>query len=169
MPRSSLASRPRQPVGTLNVADLARRAEVTPATVRYYARIGLLNPGRDARNGYRRFSHEDLRRVKFVRKAQALGLTIGNISSILEQIEYGRPVCDLVVELVQKRLDEVRRQCAELEATEIRMADALSRWSAAPRDEARYGQLCALIEEVELHAGGRPRGQPGALTLRHVE
>jgi DNA-binding transcriptional MerR regulator len=149
---SNFTSRPlrtRRIVGTLNVADLARQAEVTPATIRYYARIGLLNPGRDERNGYRRFSHEDLRRVAFIRKAQGLGLTIGDIHSVLERVECGRPVCDLVVGLVEKRLDEVRRQCAELEATRVRMADALSRWSAAARDDRHYDGFCTLIEEVD--------------------
>lgn len=153
MPHSHLASRSsrtRRIVGTMNVAELARQAEVTPATVRYYARIGLLNPGRDEHNGYRRFSPDDLRRVAFIRKAQALGLTIGDIRSILELVECGRPVCDLVVGLVEKRLDEVRRQCAALEATEIRMADALSRWSAVERDERSYEGFCTLIEEVEF-------------------
>ncbi|MFU8816661.1 MAG: MerR family transcriptional regulator [Pseudomonadales bacterium] len=152
MQQSSFASSP-QPAGTLNVAAVARRANVTPATVRYYARIGLLNPGRDLHNGYRRFSQEDLRRVAFVRKAQAIGLSISDIRSLLEQIGDGLPVCDLVVQLVQGRLDEVRRQRAELQATEQRMAHALSEWQAMPMVPPGSGELCRLIEGVELGDG----------------
>ena len=146
---ASLASRPppaTQSAATLNVVDVARRAKVTPATVRYYARIGLLNPGRDCHNGYRRFSSEDLRRVAFVRKAQAIGLTIGEIRSILEQVGDGLPVCDRVVQLVQHRLDQVRRQRAELQATEQRMAQALAQWSAMPVGAPPDGEFCGLIE-----------------------
>jgi len=146
---ASLASRPppiTQSAATFNVVDVARRAKVTPATVRYYARIGLLNPGRDCHNGYRRFSSEDLRRVAFVRKAQAIGLTIGEIRSILEQVGDGLPVCDRVVQLVQHRLDQVRRQRAELQATEQRMAQALAQWSAMPVDAPPDGEFCGLIE-----------------------
>lgn len=134
-------------VGALHVADLARRADVTPATVRYYARIGLLKPRRDDHNGYRRFKDEDLRRVIFIRKAQALGLTIADVHTILDTIDHDQPVCDRVIELVQERLDEVRRQCSELEATRLRMENALKRWSRSPR---RAGEYCALIEQVEL-------------------
>jgi len=154
---ASHASSPARGVAaTLHVADLARRAEVTPATVRYYARIGLLNPRRDDHNGYRRFSAEDLHRLAFVRKAQTLGLTIADIRAILEQIEDGLPVCTLVVELVRNRLDEIRRQRAELEATEARIANALCRWAAASGARSSAGEFCPLIEELEI-----PEEAPG--------
>ncbi len=146
--------------GCLHVADLARRADVTPATVRYYARIGLLNPGRDAQNGYRRFTHDDLQRVVFVRKAQALGLTISDIRTILARLEHGDPVCDMVVDLVQQRLAEIRRQCVELEASKARIERALADWSTGagcPSDS----NLCPLIEQIEMETANSGR-QPGA-------
>lgn len=147
--------------GGLHVADLARRAEVTPATVRYYSRIGLLHPGRDSQNGYRRFTHDDLQRVAFVRKAQALGLTIADIRTILARLEHGDSVCDMVVDLVQQRLEELRRQCVELEASKARIERALAEWSAGavrPNDS----NLCALIEQTEIETANGPR-HPGGI------
>lgn len=139
---------PSRAVGALHVADLARRAGVTPATVRYYARIGLLNPGREADNGYRRFSSDDLRRVLFVRKAQALGLTIADIRLVLEEVAHETPPCHLVVDLVETRLAEVRRRQCELAAAERRMASALREWSSTGASDA--GEICPLIEGIEL-------------------
>lgn len=137
-------------LGPLQVADLARRADVTPATVRYYARIGLLHPVRDAANGYRRFSVSDLRRVRFIRKAQSLGLSIGDIRAVLERLEDGDPVCDLVVRLVRDRLENVRQQLAELEATEARIVSALERWSAVPEPPGIGAAVCPLIESIDM-------------------
>ncbi len=133
--------------GALHVADVARRAEVTPATVRYYARIGLLNPGRDDQNGYRRFRHDDLHRLQFIRKAQALGLTIADIRSILERIDDRQPVCDQVVSLLRARLEGVRQAQVELEATEARIERVLSQYSSSINPGSGY---CPLIEQAEL-------------------
>jgi len=113
-------------LGTLHVAELARQADVTPATVRYYARVGLLSPGREPENGYRCFSSDDLHRVVFIRQAQALGLTIGDIRIILEGVDRGKVPCHQVKSLVEQRLIELRGHIAELRDTEQRITRALA-------------------------------------------
>lgn len=139
----------RSAIGSLQVSELARRGDVTPATVRYYARIGLLNPNRDAQNGYRRFTHDDLRRVVFVRKAQALGLTISDIQAILDRLGRGDPVCNMVVQLVQRRLEQIQRQCAELEASKEHIERTLAQWSEGSQQQ-EVSDLCPLIEHADL-------------------
>lgn len=151
---------PRPARGALQVAELARRAGVTPATVRYYARIGLLNPGRNEQNGYRRFTHDDLRRVVFVRKSQALALTISDIRAILTRLEHGDSVCDMVVDLVQQRLEEVSRQCEELEASKERIERALAQWARDPGC-GETSDLCPLIEHTEVD-------ERAAMSSRHA-
>jgi MerR family transcriptional regulator, Zn(II)-responsive regulator of zntA len=77
----------------LRVADLANKAKVAPATVRYYSRIGLLHPDRDADSSDCCFEADDLRRVIFARQAQALGLTISDIKVMLESADQDDPRC----------------------------------------------------------------------------
>lgn len=140
-----------KPIGSLHVAELARQAEVTPATVRYYSRVGLLSPGREAENGYRCFAAADLRRVVFVRQAQTLGLTIGDIKAILETVDHGETPCQQVRSLVELRLINVQEKIAELHATEMRISQAIEAWQET-RDEAPAdGELCPLIERYMLH------------------
>jgi DNA-binding transcriptional MerR regulator len=58
----------------LTVSDLARQAGVSPHTVRYYDRVGLLpTPGRSA-SGYRLYSPHLVERLRFIRGAKHLGL-----------------------------------------------------------------------------------------------
>lgn len=133
--------------GQLHVADVARRTGVTPATIRYYARIGLLHPRRDAQNGYRRFQNEDLHRVGFIRKAQVLGLTIADIRLLLDRIDHREPVCDQVVELLRARLDDIRQTQAELEATRKRIERVLGQWPDSTLEQSSY---CPLIDQVDL-------------------
>ena len=137
----------KEPAGSLHVVDVARRADVTPSTVRYYARIGLLNPGRDDSNGYRRFRDEDLQRVQFIRKAQALGLTIADIRLLLVSMDDHQPVCGKAVELLRLRLADIQRSYDELAAIQSRIERVLDCWSNRTDDPVGH---CPLIEQVDL-------------------
>ncbi|MGE0624774.1 MAG: MerR family transcriptional regulator [Pseudomonadales bacterium] len=134
--------------GSLHVAELAARAGVTPATIRYYARISLLNPNREPDNGYRRFSSDDLHRVEFIRRAQGLGLTIGDIREILDTVSHGKVPCHQVRELVQSRLHSIRDRIAELQETEVRIEHALQVWQGMRGETASDGEICPLIERL---------------------
>ncbi|MEX0915800.1 MAG: MerR family DNA-binding protein [Wenzhouxiangellaceae bacterium] len=152
----STQSLPATPYGALHVADVAERAGVTPATVRYYARIQLISPKRDPENNYRCFSLPDVRRLEFIRQAQALGLTIGDIKSILDAVDEGETPCDQVKSLVKRRLDSVRRQITELHATEARMTEVVNTWQTMGAPQPLEGEYCPLIDRVEVENYGRP-------------
>ena len=80
----------------LHVAELAQRTGVTAATIRHYARVGMLRPSRDSQNGYRCFSTHDVNRVVFVRRAQALGLTRARALTWSETARLTREALDEV-------------------------------------------------------------------------
>ena len=68
---------------TLTIGWLAREVGVTQETVRYYERQGLLpTPPRSA-SGYRLFPAEATRRLRFTRRAQELGFSLGEIRELL--------------------------------------------------------------------------------------
>ena len=68
MLNSNVISIETQTCDGLHVADLAREAGVTPATIRYYSRAGLLHAQRDPNNDYRYFSPAEVNRVHFIRR-----------------------------------------------------------------------------------------------------
>ena len=133
--------------GGLHVTDLANRTGVTPATVRYYSRIGLLNPERELENGYRLFSQDDLRRVEFIRQAQALGLRIGDIKQILKTVELGEEPCQQVRNLVEQRRATIHEEISQLQAIERRIERALESWRTMPANQSFNGLFCPLIEQ----------------------
>lgn len=132
----------------MQVAQLARRAAVTPETVRYYSRIGLLSPARED-NGYKRFDTRDLSRLRFIRRAQDLGLSLKEIREIFAHAEQGDSPCPLVRELVTAHLEELRRRIAHLERVEARMSTALESWNGMPDAMPRGDHICHLIENWE--------------------
>lgn len=129
----------------MKVADLAKRADVTAETVRYYARIGLLEPGREE-NGYRRFGVPDLNRLTFIRRAQDLGLSLKEINEVLMQAQKGDSPCPMVRELVSAHLEELRCRIRELQQVEARLSSALDAWREMPDGVPNGDHICHLIE-----------------------
>ena len=69
----------------MTIAGLARQGGVGVETVRYYQRRGLLGvPERGIDAGVRRYGAGDVRRLRFIRSAQAAGFTLDEIRALIE-------------------------------------------------------------------------------------
>lgn len=130
------------------VNEMSKVARVTPDAIRHYVRIGLLQPFRDPANGYRLFSDEDIKKVKFIYRAKGLGFTLKDIQAIFDHSNNGRSPCPAVREIIQQRIDENRRELAELNALQKRMDSALEQWKSMPDGEPDGEAICYLIESV---------------------
>lgn len=130
----------------MKVIELARAAGVTGETVRHYTREGLLHPSRDPDNGYQRYAHRDLERLRFIQRARTLGFSVAEIRDILAHADQGDSPCPLVRDLLASRLPEIRARINELEALAARMEQALSAWEAMPDGTPDGHSLCRLIE-----------------------
>lgn len=73
----------------LTIGEIARRAGVSPSTLRFYETLGLVASERTA-GRQRRFRREALRRIAFVRTAQQLGLELVEIKEALATLPGGR-------------------------------------------------------------------------------
>ena len=67
----------------MRIGELARHADVRVSTIRYWERRGILAPGARGIRGQRRYDGAALDRLAFVRLAQAGGLTLAEIRSLL--------------------------------------------------------------------------------------
>ncbi len=132
----------------LTVSELSKTVEVTPDAIRHYVRIGLLAPSRDPDNGYRLFSADDIKRVKFIRHAKGLGFTLSDIKTIFEHSYEGQSPCPAVRDMIRQRIDKNRARLAELNALQQRMDDTLEKWKSMPDGEPDGDAICHLIESV---------------------
>src|SRR3954464_9870934 len=98
----------------VTIARLGAAAGVGVETVRYYQRRGLLAVPASA-GGVRRYGPEDLRRLRFIRRAQAAGFTLEEIAELLAlHRTHDRP---RVRELSGSRLAALYAKIAELQAS----------------------------------------------------
>lgn len=130
------------------VSELAKRASVTPDTVRHYVQIGLLHPQRHPVNHYKLFELDDIHRLNFIRQAKNLGFTLVEISEILGHAHAGESPCPQVREIIHHRIVENRMRLDELVSLQKRMETALTLWQDMPDGVPDGNSVCHLIEEV---------------------
>ena len=131
----------------MKVIELARRAGVTPETVRHYARVGLLTPTRDPGNGYRHFSQRDVARVCFIRNAAQLGFHLSEIAEVIAAADSGHSACPQVRRILEHRIEETRDRLRALSELQHRMEAALADWAELPDRQPDAGSICHLIEQ----------------------
>jgi len=132
------------------VNEVAQRAQIPAHVVRYYTRIGLLKPSHRAENGYKVFNEPDINRLKFIRKAKALGFTLSEIEKILNEASHGKTPCPLVRATLEQRIKENRRKLEELMALQQQMEKALAQWKDMPDGTPHGDTVCHLIESIDI-------------------
>jgi MerR family Zn(II)-responsive transcriptional regulator of zntA len=130
----------------MTVSELSHTSGVAPHVVRYYARIGLLQPDRDPDNGYRHFHRADLLRLRFIRQAQSLGFTLEEVSQVLEKSEAGQSPCADVRTILRQRIRDNREKLAAMQDLQDRMEAALESWEHMPDQTPQSRSVCHLIE-----------------------
>jgi MerR family mercuric resistance operon transcriptional regulator len=106
-------------MSAMTIAGLARNGGVGVETVRYYQRRGLLETPQRPLNGgsgggVRRYGAEDVRRLQFIRKAQAAGFTLEQIKELLA-LDAGHDRARALA-LARERIRALDKKIAELEA-----------------------------------------------------
>jgi DNA-binding transcriptional MerR regulator len=132
----------------MTVSGLAAATDVPDHVIRYYTRLGLLKPARDAHNAYRLYARSDAARLRFIRRAKHLGYTLGEIATIFREASRGRSPCPLVREIIGRRIPEHRRELREAQLLQRRMERALARWARMPDGVPDGDSVCWLIEST---------------------
>jgi DNA-binding transcriptional MerR regulator len=129
----------------MRIGELANRTGTTTKTVRYYESIGLLPaPGRtDA--GYRVYDDRAVERLRFIRDAQATGLSLTEIHSILELKEAGTTSCEHTLALLRRHLTELDDQISRLTAARAHLADLAERASLLDPASCTDPNRCQVI------------------------
>ena len=100
-------------MGKLTIGKLATAAEVGVDTVRFYERAGLLKRPQRTPAGYRLYSESDVARLRFIRRAKALGFSLDEIAELL-RLNDGRGRRSAVRAVAQQRLNEIEQKLSEL-------------------------------------------------------
>ena len=99
----------------MQIGELAQRSGLSVKALRYYEYIGVLAAPPRTAGGYRDYDDVAVGRLEFVRAAQAVGLTLGEIREVIAYRERGEVPCGHVLDLILHHTAEVDRRVAELQ------------------------------------------------------
>lgn len=127
------------------IGQIADALEIPTRTIRFYERTGLLPEPQRAKNGYRVYDDATLARLRFIRTAQAAGLTLAEIASIIHVRDDGTAPCSHVDSLLETKLAEVRERRRQLAALESELAQLLDRSRQLDPADCTAGEICHIF------------------------
>ncbi|TAL86136.1 MAG: heavy metal-responsive transcriptional regulator [Rhodanobacter sp.] len=132
--------------GGLTIGVLAKNEGLATETLRYYERQGLIAPSHRSASNYRLYDVTSVRRLRFIRRAQALGFSLAEIGELLAL--HQQPAADMgaVKALAQTRIADIEARIADLERMKTGLT-ALSAQCPGHGETAECPILNALLEE----------------------
>ena len=112
----------------LRIGKLAAEVGISPDTLRYYERLGLLGEVRRTSGGYREYATTAAGRIRFIRNALRFGFSLKEVAAFLSASDAGRPPCKQVRAAGEQILLRVERQIKELHAAHRSIRQTLADW-----------------------------------------
>ena len=129
----------------MSIGQLAKRATVPVDTVRYYERSGLLAPAHRNAAGYRHYGDVELRRLRFIRRAKALGFSLEDIRELLNLSDEQN--VGTIKRTAQRKVDDIAQRIAELERIRSGLLALISACPGHGRAEA-----CPILNALTREA-----------------
>jgi MerR family Zn(II)-responsive transcriptional regulator of zntA len=135
----------------LTIGKVAKEADVSTDTIRYYEREGLVLPSRKSGSGYRLYSEEAVRRLGFIKHAQQWGFSLAEIRELLELRSDDRACCDDAYRVAVERKLQLEGKIKALQA----MSRALSGLIEICSHDRKSLDECPILGALEAGIAGR--------------
>ncbi|WP_412076079.1 heavy metal-responsive transcriptional regulator [Streptomyces xanthophaeus] len=131
----------------MRIGGLAAAGQVTAKTIRFYEQTGLLPAPPRTAGGYRDYGPEVVNRLAFIRDAQAAGLSLAEIRSVLDLRDSGQAPCGQVTTLIGEHLAEIERRLVELRQTRTALRELARRAASMDPDTCSEGDICTILTQ----------------------
>ena len=121
-------------VEKMRISELAKLADVTPRTIRYYESLGLLKANQREGTGFRYYTNDELARLQKINLLKTLGLSLNEISKVVpllfeepQKLAGKRMLLDILKEHLQKidqQVDSLTQHRTEL----LKRIELIQQW-----------------------------------------
>jgi MerR family copper efflux transcriptional regulator len=129
----------------MRIGELAEQAGISTKAIRYYEQIGILTPPARTASGYRSYDQAALDRLGFVRAAQAVGLTLGEIRQVISFRDDGQAPCAHVTELLQCHAADLEVRIRQLQQLRRELRRLAERAATLDPEECSPERVCHII------------------------
>ena len=133
------------------IGEVAKIAGVHVETVRFYERQGIIRQPAKPPMGIRRYSSENINRIRFVKHAQALGFTLHEVKDLLALRTAGSSSCGRVQAQAAGKLKLVQEKLAALQRLEKTLTSFLEECGRPKRSTT---EECPVLQALEAEDDG---------------
>jgi DNA-binding transcriptional MerR regulator len=101
----------------MKIAEVSERYNISPDTLRYYERIGLIPPVNRNGSGIREYSETDTQRVEFIKCMRGAGLPIETLIEYIGLLQQGDKTIEARKELLKEQRELLLGRMKELQST----------------------------------------------------
>lgn len=128
------------------IGSVARESGLPIKTIRYYDELGLLKTFGRTEGNYRLFNSDVFSRLRFIKRAQGLGLSLLEVKEFLKVHDQGDLPCDHIKVKLGDKLLQIEQQIQKLQILKQELNGLLSGWENVP--EHPEETICPIIEQV---------------------
>ena len=129
----------------MRIGELAEQAGISTKAIRYYEQIGILAPPARTPSGYRSYDQAALGRLGFIRAAQAVGLTLGEIRQVIAFRDNGQAPCAHVTDLLQRHAADLEVRIRGLQQLRGELRRLAERATTLDPERCPPDQVCHVI------------------------
>jgi len=138
----------------LKIGQLAKAAEVSIDTIRYYERRGLIPEPERRESGYRAYAQEYIARIRFVRRAQELGFSLKEIEELLGLRVDSQSVCADVQKRTEAKVRDIEDKIQSLQKMKQTLTKLLACCeSQEPTEECPILEMLDADGNIDNHQG----------------
>ncbi|MBV7390605.1 MULTISPECIES: MerR family transcriptional regulator [Enterococcus] len=114
----------------MNISKVAEMSELTPVTLRYYEKVGLIPPINRKSGGVRDYSEEDLGWIEFIKCMRNAGLSIDSLINYTNLYQIGRGTEEERKEILKKEREQLMERYQEMGETLERLNYKIANYEA---------------------------------------
>lgn len=136
----------------MTIKEVEQLLDVPRATVRFYEKEGLINPGREV-NGYRDYSEDDVERLKKIIILRKIGIAIEDINDLFDGAKSMDEVLDINIQNLHKQMEELKgaiklSQKMKDDTVQITSMDVDAYWNTIEEEEKQGNQFIDIAKDI---------------------
>jgi len=127
------------------IGEVAKLAEVNIQTIRYYERCNILRPKSKKDSGFRLYSRDAVKTIKFIKHAQELGFKLDEIKELMNLRAPSAGRCERVRKQASEKLGDIQQKISMLKRIEKNLRKLIT-----DCEQNKTSQTCPIIDSMEV-------------------
>lgn len=99
------------------ISEVSKKYNISPDTLRYYEKIGLIPSVKRTEGGNRDYGESDLKWIEFIKCMRNAGMTVDNLVKYVRLFQQGDETIAARKEILQEQREQLLAKMAELQQT----------------------------------------------------